>query len=516
MGCCSCSSNRASHTLPSINEIHPVVESYETLSVDSEVILSQVPEYKLNIHYRAAVLSDGFTKVEKSITGHFFISLEKNGERFYFGKYPKGGGPIKTIFGSEKIESKKEADYVLCLKQFEIRDNQKYLDTKTIKLSEEQYSRAFEYAKSKSEGKIATKMYVLGLADCADFVQSVYNAAGLPLYFSSAYRRKELILSLAGRKVLTAYGCLDKFVSKFAKIYASNRKKLATKLNVHEELIIALPEKIFFVDIDDALQRIMKQQDIYESKDNKIFIYNLRVENMFNLVKVNLREQYDFRLSKVGELLVNKIAQYKWDSNEIYKAKVKKRKQSLKDRLDNYLNEANVKLANYEAEVKEAKAKGVVVRNKKKIKKLKTLIKKKSDQKESLEKYFEEKFKCQVKTKMLVDAKRQFGTIYNHLNQYKVQINKLVTGLIDIGDDDKISLYSIRLKLEQISKVLLENTSQKVEKMIIHDFEIFFNTILLKISTDGRKQHKNSLKYFLNHKITTKLWLKSLKMFRKK
>lgn len=512
MGCCCSSKNNA---IASTTEKEIAVELHKTLELDDAVgsISSQESEYKLNIHHRAAVVSDGYTKVEKSITGHFFISLEKNGERQYFGKYPRGGGPIKSIFGREKIESEKEAESVLCLQQFEIKNNQKYLHTKTINLSAEQYNKAFEYAKSKSEGKMA-KMYVLGLADCADFVQSVYNAAGLPLYFSSAFRRKELILSLAGGKVLTTYGCLDKFVAKFEKIYSSNRQKLAAKLNMNEDHIIPLSGGTFFVDIDDALQKIMIQQEIYASEINKLYIYNLRVDNMFNLIKVKLREQYDNKLSKVKELLKNKIAKYKWNADMKFKAKVKERKKLLKTQLDKDLILANVKLVEYEAEVEEAKLQGnydLLIKRKKKMKRLKAIIKKKNDQYHVLEEYFEGKLKSQVEEKMLENTKKEFEIIYDRMNRYKIPIVKHIKGLIDVGDDDKISLSSYRLKLEQIARVLLENTSHKLEKMITNDFEIFLNIILLRITTSiGKKPQRNSLISFLTN-ISIKILVKKLK-----
>lgn len=517
MGCC-CSREQSNTSVLPI-QIKFIDDSPEILSIPSESIPSQESKYKLNIHYRASVLNNGYTKVEKSITGHFFISLEKNGERKYFGKYPKGGGPIKSFFGREKIESQKEADSVLCLQQFEIRNNQKYLDTKTINLSDEQYNKALEYAKSKSEGKIAEKLYVAGLADCTDFVQSIYNAAGLPLYFSSVYRQKELILSLAGTKVLAAYGCLDKFISKFQKIYTSNKKKLAEKLNISEEQIIRLPGNgIYFVDIDDALQKIMNQQNIHELKINRIFIYNLRVENMFNLVKVRLQEQYDTKLSEIKELLGNRIAHYKWDANVKYKAKVKKKKQLLKIRLDNDLKTVNAILTQYEEEMKEAITKEnytAMKKMKKKIKKLKANIRKKNDRYHGLEEYFEKKLKSQLETKMFDSSKKEFQNIYKQINKYKTYVAKHIKGLIDIDDDNKISLSTYRVKLEQIARKLLENTSEKVEEMIIQNFEVFFNDILSNILTsDGKKEHKISLKYFLTNK-GIKILVKKFENFKK-
>lgn len=511
---CSCSYS-ARNIEDSAATLHSIGKQQEIINVVTEPISSQESTYKLNIHHRAAVVSNGYTKVEKSITGHFFISLEKNGERRYFGKYPKGGGPIKIIFGREKIESEKEAEFVLCLQQFEIRNNQKYLDTKTINLTEVQYKKAVEYAESKSEGKLAKKMYVLGLADCADFVQLVYNAAGLPLYFSSVYRRKELISSLAGGKVLTAYGCLDKFVSRFEKVYSSNRKKLAVKLNIDEECIIPLSGKAFFVDIDDALQRIMCQQDIHASKVNRIFIYNLRMENMLNLVKVKLKEQYDTRLSQFCELIANKISQYKWDTNVKFKAKVKESKKSFKERLDKDLQRANDKLAAYEARMRETitRERGKVMN--KKIKRLRKSIKKKNDQYLDLEDYFEAKLKSQIEAKMFENAGREFKMIHVQMNQYKMHIARHIAGLIEIGDENKIFLPIYRLKMEAISRVLLKNASQRVEKTITHDFESFFNSTLSRTFTsDSKKDRKISLKYLFSSK-GIKILVKKLENFKR-
>lgn len=105
---------------------------------------SQVSDYKLVIYHRSAGVDETGKKLAKSLTGHFFLSLEKNGLPKHFGKYSKGSG-LTAMFGPEIILSEKEAEIVSTLQKFEKINNEKYLDMKTIKLSEQQYDKASEY-----------------------------------------------------------------------------------------------------------------------------------------------------------------------------------------------------------------------------------------------------------------------------------------------------------------------------------------------------------------------------------
>lgn len=152
--------------------------------------------YKLNIHHK-----NDNGKADGKNMGHFFLSLEENGKATFFGKYSTNGGPI----GREKILSKEEAETFDNLKKMEIEDNKKYLDTETIILTKQQYDKAFEFAKDKFENQETNgARYCVLFADCTDFVQAVYHAAGRPLNFASVYTRNKLkeLRTLASLKLL--------------------------------------------------------------------------------------------------------------------------------------------------------------------------------------------------------------------------------------------------------------------------------------------------------------------------
>lgn len=275
-GCSSCTSDTISSTAQ--NEF--TIELHDIIKNDDG---SHASQYRLNIHHRVASVNDARTDVTKSPTGHFFVSLQKNDEHIFYGKYSQGGGLIKIIFGLEKIESKKEEELFYHLKELEKINKQKYLHTKTFYLTEDQYDNALKYANKKVTGEIPAEKYILGGADCADFAQCMYYAVGLHLYFSSAFSRKELTISLAGRKVLYAYNTLEQFNFKFEKISASNRKELSDKLNIHEDRIIPFKDGTFFVDIDDALEELMNQQDLYTSTMDRLFLNTLRMVNAYEM-----------------------------------------------------------------------------------------------------------------------------------------------------------------------------------------------------------------------------------------
>lgn len=263
---------------------------------------------KLNIHYRNATPDDACSTVKKSSSGHFFISLQLDGIATFFGKYSDG-----IFLASEMIKSQTEAKFYACLMNLDENSDLKSLTTKSVKLTDDQYEKAMLYLKNRE-----ARIYTAGIDDCVDFAQEVYNAAGLPLYFTSLYKRDELrsLEGLAVQKVRFTYGSIDAFATEFTNISAENKNALSAKLNVRVKDITELPGSNgqYFVDIDYALQQILQIRDEAISEVDKITIDGLRVDNIFEFIQVKLSAEYKIKISELVNFVEDNIKQYLLDT----------------------------------------------------------------------------------------------------------------------------------------------------------------------------------------------------------
>jgi len=196
-------------------------------------------DYFLNIHSRNIAVKEhesGELEEAKSLTGHFYISLQAGEVEKPFGLYPGGN----VLISNAIVKTEEEGELHKKVVNFSGAIDMNHVYTKRIRLTEEQYEGAVKYAESH------TGKYVIGLADCTDFVQSVYNAAGLPLYFTTAYSREELnqIGSLAANKVSTMYGNRDNISIHLSSVSGVSREKVASELNVPIEKVIPIPPSI--------------------------------------------------------------------------------------------------------------------------------------------------------------------------------------------------------------------------------------------------------------------------------
>lgn len=290
--------------------------------------------YRFNIYHRIATVDDDCTKLERSHVGHFFLSLQCANSEKYFGKYSIFG---KCPCGPAKIESLLEAKIVKCLKKFEIEDELKYYAKKSFTISRDEYEKAFEYAaKCKRQN---AEMYIACYDDCTDFVQRVYNAAGLPLYFTAAYLEHDAPFSFAAKIVQLKYKCLDEYTTTFKEMSANSGTDLAAELNVDAACVLPYPRKDgkFFVDLDVALKKIMSQQGFVSSartgktslaipqaiRTNKDLINQLRVDNLINLVIFNLQNRFDDCISKVEMHIKRAIRSYPLDTKPEFKQKIR-------------------------------------------------------------------------------------------------------------------------------------------------------------------------------------------------
>jgi len=201
-------------------------------------------KYYLNIHHRSIAINidENSGIIEQTYSpGHFYVSLQKNEDKQFFGKYSQGGGFIRNFFSKEVVESEREELRTNELIKLKEQTGEEYHSYKSIILTEEQYNSALDYALSKIDGRIEPGNYILAIDDCTDFVQQVYNKAGLPLYFTTAFSRGELIKmgSAAALNVLQKYGAVDSLDLTFGAVKSLNKETLAKDLNIDVSNIIS-------------------------------------------------------------------------------------------------------------------------------------------------------------------------------------------------------------------------------------------------------------------------------------
>ena len=190
-------------------------------------------KYYLNIFHRDidVKIKDDETIAQAKSHGHLFLTLQAGSQHDYFGKYPEGN----IIYGKGEIKTKGEEVTHEMLIEFAKQTGDLHFFQKKINLSEEEYKKALKYSNDVvANSKLGENQYILGFADCIDFVQSVYNAAGLPLYFTSAYSRQELksLDTLASSKMSIKYGSRDTIKQHLNITEGVSREQIAKDLNI--------------------------------------------------------------------------------------------------------------------------------------------------------------------------------------------------------------------------------------------------------------------------------------------
>lgn len=214
-------------------------------------------QYYLNIHHRAVAIytdKENGNLVVGSSPGHFFISLQMNEERKYFGKYAKEEMLVKQVYSSGQIISEGEKQQVNYLEQFKEQTGEEQHFFKSIALSEVQYGNAMKFIAGKLDGSIEPENYVLGFNDCTDFVQEVYHHAGLPLYFTSVFTQKELLTlgTPVALNVIRKYGAGDAMQIPLGSIEAVSKEDLANRLNISTDNIFENSLDLIYRDVPTA------------------------------------------------------------------------------------------------------------------------------------------------------------------------------------------------------------------------------------------------------------------------
>ena len=195
---------------------------------------TESPKYFFNIHHRninVLINQDGTFEPATSYTGHLYLTLHADDQVDYFGKYPPEDN---LLYGEGVIKTKKEGEKHGVITNLPNQTSNPHVFTKQIIITKEEYEQGIKYAKEIATGKIEGNKYIIGFADCVDFVQSVYNAAGLPLHFTTAYNKQELanLDTLASSKMLFKYGSRDTIKDHLSITEGVSREQLAKSLNI--------------------------------------------------------------------------------------------------------------------------------------------------------------------------------------------------------------------------------------------------------------------------------------------
>lgn len=432
-------------------------------------VASSLPpnQYRLNIYHRNATADGNCECVSMSLTGHFFISLEGYGTEAFVGRYT-----TNPIFPSpEVLHSREEALTVKCMQKLEAQDNKKYLDKKTIKIDKEKYEKALLFIENKEP-----ELYNLFTNNCIDFVQQVYNGTGLPLYFTSVYRKCQLynLEGWAAWHAHSKFKCIDEFVNEFRKMSAHTKRHLVDALNVDEGCIIQHhdDERTFFVDIDEPLQNILKQQD-QPSEIEKV-IEECRIDNMLNLAEINLQEKRKTTFARIEQMQLRKIEHFNWDAYGKFNAKRLEQMDLIKQYTETLKASAKSKITKeYEdliltGNYRGAERKELEISINQKYKEEKKIIDNLC--RSSIDKV-EKELKNEVGKKLDHLLKKEFEELYKQkLQGYKSKVHTYIKDQLSVNEMH-ILLSHYRLELEEAMDKFLKNLIQTFEELTLGYFD---------------------------------------------
>lgn len=150
-------------------------------------------EYFLNIYHDVYLEQDEdvgtINKTLRSLVGHFYVGFASklDGSDKTFGKRSIEDGNLITdgtaIIGRGRVVD--ENSRLSLSKKYQAEKGEQVVDTRVIPLTANQYFNSYQFAKVSEQDN--NHLYVAGGYDCADFVQSVYHAAGLSFHFTKCY-----------------------------------------------------------------------------------------------------------------------------------------------------------------------------------------------------------------------------------------------------------------------------------------------------------------------------------------
>jgi len=336
---------------------------------------TEAPKYFFNVLHRnidVRTKEDGTSEQEKSYTGHLYLTLQGNGKIEWFGKYPPKDN---LVYGEGRIESGTEESKDNAIIDLPNKTSNPYVRIQQIIITEEQYEKALKYAIETSKGKTKDNTYIIGFADCVDFVQSVYNAAGLPLYFTSAYSKQELanLDTWASTKMSIKYGSRDTIKQHLSITEGGSREQLAKSLNISIDKITPsspvidislhshdslLPRYKVALDDSDLLPLSSVRSGIVREDEIGLSTAELLEREMsrLQLNEEDKAEKIKLLEDKVQEFRDTYIQKVRATYNHFIQGKTKEKENNTKE-LDTQFNvERKARINQYDAEYEELSA----------------------------------------------------------------------------------------------------------------------------------------------------------------
>lgn len=235
-------------------------------------------EYRMHIFHDVKLKKD--SPIPENNNGHFYLSISKDGvEEFVYGKNPaKKGKPIYKEEIADEAGRKSDAQ----------KSEQSKHVKKDIILTESQFKAAHNIMSEKQKNH--DEMYILGVKDCINFVQEVYNTAGLPGYFTNHFTKKELrdLNTHASVDALNRFGAYDS-KPMIKGIPFQSKEQIAKELNISPDMI---NEKLSS-GYDGEIIKIFEldtEKYINSRKQSAESIWNLWVDRVIKTAKEYVEE----------------------------------------------------------------------------------------------------------------------------------------------------------------------------------------------------------------------------------
>ncbi len=291
-------------------------------------------EHFLNIYHDIYLKEDRntkeITKTLNSLVGHFYVGFASkcDGSERTFGKGPIEGGNLITdgtvIIGRGGVVD--ENSRLSLTKKYQEEKGEQVLDVRVIPLTANQYCNSYQFAKASEQDN--NHLYIAGGYDCADFVQSVYHAAGLSFHFTKCYTAQELqnLGTAASMKAFLKYSSRDNFVKYFRCITGMSAEEVALRLNIEEERVEELAGYMGVITADglDATRKYFSINirstdlllDNQENIDEYFVAYNVLAED---LAQANpfLKEEENSDLDQEQQEANNRYAEGWQDASEV-------------------------------------------------------------------------------------------------------------------------------------------------------------------------------------------------------
>ncbi|MCC8461680.1 MAG: LysM peptidoglycan-binding domain-containing protein [Rickettsia endosymbiont of Ecitomorpha arachnoides] len=231
--------------------IPPTVKIIPLIDIDDEG--NKLFKFEI-VHNKCKISEDNIAGETKEIllsVGPFFVRLKANNQVTNIGQCSQDS----SFFLSKTSLNTPIENSIIDLFKSTQGVTEGSMHTKTLNLTKEQYNKILQYIESgikygdtkvlqsqTSTNETSNNIehhYLVKADDSASLVQNLYHATGLPLYFTAAYSKPELVNleSIDAKKALEAYSSRDDIIKKLNSIYGDSKEEIAKMLNIDPEQV---------------------------------------------------------------------------------------------------------------------------------------------------------------------------------------------------------------------------------------------------------------------------------------